>query len=82
MELTAKPGSTEGDEQNFVGIQLLFVASSETVGRLLLLELHAWIRQSTTAIQMAVAAAAADPVFTTATTLLPPQTALNVSRIL
>ena len=45
-------------------------------------QLHAWIRQSTTAIQMAVAAAAADPVFTTATTLLPPQTALNVSRIL
>ena len=44
-------------------------------------QLHAWIRQSTTAIQMAVAAAAADPVFTTATTLLlPPQTALNVSR--
>ena len=41
-------------------------------------QLHAWIRQSTTAIQMA--AAAADPVFTTATTLLPPQTALNVSR--
>ena len=34
------------------------------------MELHAWIRQSTTAIQMA---AAADPVFTTATILLPPQ---------
>ena len=61
------------DDDENVGIQLLFVVVR-------LLQLHAWIRQSTTAIQMAVAAAAADPVFTTATTLLPPQTALNVSR--
>ena len=60
------------DDDENVGIQLLFVVVR-------LLQLHAWIRQSTTAIQMA--AAAADPVFTTATTLLlPPQTALNVSR--
>ena len=61
------------DDDENVGIQLLFVVVRR------LLQLHAWIRQSTTAIQMA--AAAADPVFTTATTLLlPPQTALNVSR--